>query len=94
VWLAHTGAAVTLPWLAGLDLHAVRAHCAGLADTVRAGLGLPPAGSAITAVHRPDAGARLAAAGIVSSVRAGAVRLAFHLYNTADDAARVLDALA
>jgi selenocysteine lyase/cysteine desulfurase len=94
VWLAHTGAAVTLPWLAGLDLHAVRAHCAGLADTVRAGLGLPPAGSAITAVHRPDAGARLAAAGIVSSVRAGAVRLAFHLYNTAGDAARVLDALA
>ena len=37
------GAAVALPWLAGLDLAAVRAHCAGLADTVRAGLGLPPA---------------------------------------------------
>jgi selenocysteine lyase/cysteine desulfurase len=94
VWLAHTGAAVTVPWLASLDLEAVRAHCAGLADTVRSGLGLPPGGSAITAVDRPDAGARLAAAGVVSSVRAGAVRLAFHLYNTADDAARVLDALA
>jgi selenocysteine lyase/cysteine desulfurase len=93
VWLAHTGAAVTLPWLAGLDLDAVRAHCAGLADTVRTGLGLPPGGSAITALDRPGAGARLAAAGVVSSVRAGAVRLAFHLYNTADDAARVLDAL-
>jgi selenocysteine lyase/cysteine desulfurase len=93
VWLAHTGAAAALPWLADLDLAAVRAHCAGLADTVRKGLGIPPAGSAIVAVHRPDAAEKLAAAGVVSSVRAGAIRLAFHLYNTDDDAARVLDAL-
>ncbi len=94
VWLSHVGAAAALPWLAGLDLTAVRAHCAGLADTVRAGLGMPPAGSAIVALHRPGAAERLAAAGLVSSVRAGGVRLAFHLYNTADDAARVLAALA
>ena len=93
VWLAHTGAAAALPWLAGLDRADVHAHCVGLADTVRTGLGLPPGGSAIVAVTRPDAGPRLAAAGVTSSVRAGAVRLAFHLYNTADDAARVLDAL-
>jgi selenocysteine lyase/cysteine desulfurase len=94
VWLAHIGAAVALPWLAGLDLAAVRAHCAGLADSVRVGLGMPPAGSAIVALNRPGAGERLAAMGVVSSVRAGAVRLAFHLYNTPDDAARVLAALA
>ncbi len=94
VWLAHAGAAVALPWLAGLDLEAVRTHCVGLADTVRAGLDLPPSGSAIVAVHRPGAAERLAAAGVVASVRAGAARLAFHLYNTADDAARVLTALA
>jgi selenocysteine lyase/cysteine desulfurase len=93
VWLSHVGAAVALPWLAGLDPAAVRAHCAGLADTVRAGLGMAPAGSAIVAVRRPGAAERLAAAGVVSSVRAGAVRLAFHLYNTPDDAARVLAAL-
>jgi selenocysteine lyase/cysteine desulfurase len=93
VWLSHIGASAALPWLARLDLAAVRAHCVGLADTVRAGLGLPPAGSAIAAVRHPQAAQRLAAAGVRSSVRAGAVRLAFHLYNTADDAARVLDAL-
>jgi selenocysteine lyase/cysteine desulfurase len=93
VWLSHVGAAVALPWLAGLDLDAVRAHCVGLADTVRAGLGLAPGGSAIISLDRPDAADRLAAAGVVSTVRAGAVRLAFHLYNTADDVARVLDAL-
>jgi hypothetical protein len=84
---------VALPWLAGLDLCAVRAHCVGLADTVRAGLGLPPGGSAIISVDRADAAGRLAAAGVVSSVRAGAVRLSFHLYNTSDDVARVIDAL-
>lgn len=94
VWLAHTGAAAALPWLAGLDRAAVRAHCVGLADAVRTGLDMAPAGSAIVALHRPDAAERLAAAGVVSSVRAGAVRLSFHLYNTEDDAARVLKALA
>ncbi len=94
VWLSHVGAAAALPRLAGLDPAGVRAHCAGLADTVRVGLGMPPAGSAIVAVHRAGAAERLAAAGMVTSVRAGAVRLAFHLYNTPDDAARVLATLA
>ena len=93
VWLSHIGAAAAVPWLAGLDREAVRAHCVGLADSVRAELGMAPAGSAILAVDRPGAGERLAAAGVVSSVRAGAVRLAFHLYNTPDDVARVLAAL-
>ncbi|MHA6625968.1 aminotransferase class V-fold PLP-dependent enzyme [Pseudonocardia sichuanensis] len=92
-WYCQAGAAVALPWLAGLDRAAVHAHCAGLADTVRAGLGMEPAGSAIVAVRRPDAAERLAAAGIVSANRAGAARLAFHLYNTEADAARTLDAL-
>jgi selenocysteine lyase/cysteine desulfurase len=92
-WYCHAGAAVALPWLAGLDRAAVHAHCAGLADTVRAGLGMPPAGSAIVAVRRADAAERLAAAGVVSAPRAGAARLSFHLYNTEADATRVLDAL-
>ena len=92
-WFSHVGAAAVLPWLAGLDRAAVRAHCVGLADTVRTGLDLPPAGSAIVAVDRPGAADRLAAVGVVGSLRAGAVRLSFHLYNTAADAARVLDVL-
>ena len=41
-----------------LDLAAVRTHCVGLADAVRSGLGLPPAGSAIVAVDRPGAAAQ------------------------------------
>ncbi|GAA0902138.1 aminotransferase class V-fold PLP-dependent enzyme [Pseudonocardia zijingensis] len=92
-WYCHVGAAVALPWLAGLDRSAVHTHCVGLADSFRAGLGMEPAGSAIVSVTRDGAGERLAAAGVVSAARAGAARLAFHLYNTEADVARALDAL-
>jgi selenocysteine lyase/cysteine desulfurase len=92
-WYSHLGAAVALPWLAGLDRAAVHAHCVGLADTFRAGLGMEPAGSAIVSVRRGGAGERLAAAGVVSAARAGGARLAFHLYNTEADVARALNAL-
>lgn len=92
-WYCQAGAAVALPWLAGLDRAAVHRHCVGLADAFCAGLGLPPAGSAIVSVRLPDAMERLAAAGVVASPRAGAARLAFHLYNTTDDVALALRAL-
>lgn len=92
-WYCHVGAAVALPWLAGLDRAAVHAHCVGLADAFRAGLGMGPAGSAIVSVRREGARERLAAAGVVSAARAGGARLAFHLYNTDADVARALDAL-
>ncbi|WP_121008438.1 aminotransferase [Saccharothrix australiensis] len=95
VWLAHHGAAVSLPYLASLDLAAVRDHNVGLADSLLAGLGLPARGSAIVSLELPPgSGERLAAAGVRSSVRAGRVRVAFHLYNTAEDVERVLEALA
>jgi selenocysteine lyase/cysteine desulfurase len=92
-WYSHVGAAVALPWLAGLDRAEVHAHCVGLADALSAGLGMEPAGSAIVSVRRDDASKRLAAAGVVSALRAGGARLAFHLYNTEEDVARALNAL-
>lgn len=92
-WLSQVGAAVALPWLASLDLEAVRAHCVGLADRLRAELDLAPAGSAITTVDRPNAPERLTGAGLRLSVRRGTARLAFHLYNTQADVDRVLRAL-
>jgi selenocysteine lyase/cysteine desulfurase len=92
-WYCHVGAAAALPWLAGLDRAAVHAHCVGLADSFRAGMGMEPAGSAIVSVRREGARERLAAAGVVSAARAGGARLAFHLYNTEADVARALDAL-
>jgi selenocysteine lyase/cysteine desulfurase len=93
-WLAHVGAAVALSWLAELDMADVTRHCVGLADEFRAALDLPPAGSAIVAVDRPDAVAKITAAGVRASARAGKARLAFHLYNNREDVDLALRALA
>jgi selenocysteine lyase/cysteine desulfurase len=92
-WLCHVGAAAVLPWLAGLDRAAVHAHCAGLADAFRAGLGLPPTGSAIVSIRWPGAAERLAAAGIMASTRAGGARVSFHVYNNEEDVDLTLTAL-
>ncbi|GAB3152546.1 aminotransferase class V-fold PLP-dependent enzyme [Amycolatopsis stemonae] len=90
VWLAQVGAAAALEWLGGLDLAQVAAHNTGLADRLLETLGLPPRGTAIVSLDaEPE---RVAAAGIVSSLRGGRVRVGFHLYNTADDVERVLRA--
>lgn len=95
VWFSQLGAAASTGWLAGLDLAQVRDHCVGLADTVLAETGQQPGGSAIISLElTADQRERLAAADVVSSVRAGRTRLSFHLYNTEDDVDRVLGALA
>jgi hypothetical protein len=46
---AHLGAAEVFSATRGLDRRAVHAHATGLADALRARLGMPPAGSAIVA---------------------------------------------
>ena len=92
-WFGALGAGLTLPWLASLDATAVEAHCVGLANRVCAELGLPQGDSAIVSLPIDDAADKLAAAGIRAAVRAGAVRVGFHLYNTEDDVHRLLDAL-
>ncbi|MFS8101192.1 aminotransferase class V-fold PLP-dependent enzyme [Lentzea alba] len=86
-WFAHVGAAVSVPWVASLDLDAVRAHNVNLTDHLLTGLGLAPTGSAIVSVDVPHI------SGVVSSVRAGRTRFACHLYNTIEDVDRVLKAL-
>lgn len=92
-WLSQVGAGVAVPWLAGLDMAAVQAHCTGLADELCARLDLPPAGSAIVSVPWDGAAERLGAAGLVVAARAGAARLSFHLANTGDDVERAVRAL-
>lgn len=79
---------------------AIRAHDLALADRFRAGLAhlgrtpVPAPGSPVVSV--PGLGRlqpELAKAGIQVSNRAGHLRASFHLYNTADDVDRLLDAL-
>jgi selenocysteine lyase/cysteine desulfurase len=94
VWFAQRGAAVSLPWLASLDLAAVRNHCIGLANAMLAGLNLPTSDSAIIALDLPVHAAHvLAETRAAVSTRAGRMRLSFHLYNTMDDVEMVLRAL-
>nr|WP_063779274.1 aminotransferase class V-fold PLP-dependent enzyme [Kibdelosporangium sp. MJ126-NF4] len=93
VWFSQLTAAIVVPWLASLDIEAVRDHCVGLADGLLVALGLAPKGSAIVSLDIPDAAEKLSASGVRSSVRAGRVRLACHLYNTAGDIESVLATL-
>jgi selenocysteine lyase/cysteine desulfurase len=93
-WFGALGSGLTLPWLASLDRDAVESHCLGLANRLRAELDLPLSDSAIVSLPVADAADKLARAGIRASVRAGAVRVGFHLYNTDDDLDGLVDALA
>jgi selenocysteine lyase/cysteine desulfurase len=95
-WFGALGAGLTLPWLAGLDGAVVEAHCVGLANRLCDELELPQRDSAIVSVPVSvvaDAADKLHAAGIRASVRAGAVRVGFHVYNTDQDLERLLDVL-
>ena len=92
-WFSALGAGLTMPWLASLDRAAVEAHALGLANRVRAELQLPQQDSAIVSIPIANASDSLARAGIRAAVRAGAVRVGFHLYNTDDDVDRLLDAM-
>ncbi|AHI00570.1 aminotransferase class V-fold PLP-dependent enzyme [Kutzneria albida] len=93
-WIAQVGAAAALPWLAALDLSEVRAHCVGLANSLLAGLGLPPGESAIISLDAAHAQDRLTAAGVRFALRDGRVRLACSLSSTAEDVNVALNALA
>jgi selenocysteine lyase/cysteine desulfurase len=92
-WLTWVGAVPALELFADADADAVRAHDAGLADAVRAGLDADPTGSAVLSLADPDGTLvrRFTAAGLRVAGRAGRLRVAFHVWNDEEDAARVLD---
>jgi selenocysteine lyase/cysteine desulfurase len=94
-WHCWVGQAPSLELLTGVGIERLHAHALGLANRFRAGVGLPPGNSAIVSLAATDAaGPALVAAGIVASVRAGRLRLSFHVHNTAADADRAAGALA
>ena len=91
-WVAQAPALELLTEIGPAVLHA---HSLGLANRFRAAVDLPPGDSAIVSLAT-DAGVaeRLERTRVVGGVRAGRLRLAFHLYNTEDDVARAADAVA
>ncbi|WP_246280580.1 aminotransferase class V-fold PLP-dependent enzyme [Cellulomonas humilata] len=95
-WLCWVGAVPALELFADAPADDVHRYAVGLADAFRAGLRLEPGGSAIVALPDDAAGsrrARLAAQGVRAAGRGGGVRLAFHVWNDADDVARAVAAL-
>ncbi|MFF8595734.1 aminotransferase class V-fold PLP-dependent enzyme [Streptomyces sp. NPDC015220] len=98
---SYAGGRRSLELVEELGVDAVRVHDLALADRFRAGLRslghepLPAPDSPIVSV--PGLGSRqggLSEAGIEVSDRAGNLRAAFHLYNTAADVDRLLEVLA
>jgi selenocysteine lyase/cysteine desulfurase len=92
-WLAWVGTAPAVEYLADRGLESIHAHDVALANRVCAALGRPPANSAIVSIDAPGTEEALANAGISAAVRAGGVRVSFHIYNTDDDVDRLLTAL-
>ncbi|WP_343998597.1 aminotransferase class V-fold PLP-dependent enzyme [Streptomyces thermocarboxydovorans] len=96
----YAGLRASLTLVEEIGVDTVRAHDLALADRFRAGLAelghepVPSPGSPIVSV--PGLGRlqpELAKKGIAVSDRAGNLRASFHLYNTAADVDRLLDAL-
>jgi len=92
-WHCWVGAAPAIALLDEIGVSAIQAHNLELANRFRTGLGLEPSDSAIVFVDVPEAAARLERAGIRAAVRGGRVRTSWHLYNTAADVDRALEAL-
>jgi selenocysteine lyase/cysteine desulfurase len=94
-WQAWSGAVPALEFFAASDMPSVWRHATRLGDRLCVGLGLAQQGQAVVTWADPDGCdlARLQAAGLVVSGRAGRVRVAFHLWNDDADVDAVLSAL-
>ncbi len=92
-WFDWVAAAPTLETVLAIGVEAIHAHDVALANRFRAGFGLEPSDSAIVSIDVDGAAERLEAAGVRAAVRAGSLRVSFHLYNTEDDVDAALEAL-
>jgi selenocysteine lyase/cysteine desulfurase len=93
-WHCWVGQAPALELLCAIGAPALHDHALGLANRFLTALGLPPGNSAIVSLTGGEhAAGRLAEADVTASVRAGRLRLAFHVNNTDDDADRAAEAL-
>ena len=92
-WFSWVGAAPALELLERIGIERIHRHDLELANRFRTGLGLEPGNSAIVSVDFPDAAAKLERAGVRAAVRAGGLRVSFHVYNTPEDVDVALEAL-
>lgn len=95
-WLSWVGAVPALEVMSMAPVSAIHDHDVALADGLRARIGMEAGHRAI--VSLPDVDGEVARLlgerGASVSSRAGGVRIAFHIWNTAEDVDLVADALA
>lgn len=91
-WLSWVAAAPALELLASVGVDAIHRHDVALADLACRRLGLASKGSAILTIAVDDA-SLLRDSGVRASVRAGSVRVGFHLYNSEADVDALVAAL-
>lgn len=93
-WHSWVGQAPALRLLTEVGVETLHAHGVGLANRFRTAVGLPESDSAIvSAAVTADAPAALQSADIAAAMRAGRLRLSFHVNNTTADADRAAEAL-
>ena len=98
-WSAFVGAAASLSLIEELTPERIGAHNQALAGRFRQGLAAlgqaptPGRSAVVTVPGLGPAAAGLARAGVVTSNRAGNLRVSFHLHNSSPDVDRVLDVL-
>jgi selenocysteine lyase/cysteine desulfurase len=93
-WHCWVGTAPALEVIGSVGIAAIGEHNVALANRFLRALDQPSSNSAIVSVPGdPDAVARLTAAGVRFGVRAGRVRVAFHLYSTERDVDLAVNAI-
>ena len=94
-WHSWIAAAPALELLTEVGSATLHAHALGLAERFRAAVDLPSGNSAIVlAVAGEQVPELMTAAGIYGSVRAGRLRLSFHVSTSEQDTDRAAEALA
>lgn len=94
-WQAWVGAEASIGLFATLDIAEIWRRSVSLGDALCVGLGIEPQGQAIVTWADADGRdlAKLSAAGVTASGRAGRLRAAFHLWNDESDVELVLRTL-
>ena len=83
----------TVELIASLGVDSIHRHNVGLANQFCQRMGLPPSNSAIVSLDGVENAQGLKDAGIAASIRAGSLRLSFHLYNGEKDVDAVVSAI-
>lgn len=92
-WLAWVGTAAALRFIKSVGVEAIHAHNVSLANEFRSRLGLSADDSAIVSLDLPSTSNEDLLKKLNTSMRAGRLRVAFHLYNQPEDVDLLVEAL-